>query len=97
MNPTVEVLEKRFAALALASRLDGHYLLAVNHCRSGRQHRIRLAHYTAALESEQELSVSISCIDKFLGHKLGYRYKKRSSPVNSSAKMSLEPASNGKL
>ncbi|MGZ4970812.1 MAG: helix-turn-helix domain-containing protein [Methylobacter sp.] len=28
------------------------------------------------LESEQGLSVSISCIDKYLRHKLGYRYKK---------------------
>ena len=28
------------------------------------------------LEQEQALSVSISAIDKFIRHKLGYRYKK---------------------
>jgi transposase len=30
----------------------------------------------AWLENEQKLRVSISCIDKYLRHKLGYRYKK---------------------
>ncbi|WAK00586.1 hypothetical protein [Methylobacter sp. YRD-M1] len=28
------------------------------------------------LEQEQALSISISAIDKFIRHKLGYRYKK---------------------
>jgi hypothetical protein len=48
------------------------------------------------LENEQSLSVSISAIDKFIRHKLGYRYKKRSSPVSSSARMLRQPVSNGK-
>ncbi|WP_155920528.1 hypothetical protein [Methylobacter luteus] len=41
------------------------------------------------LEHEQNLSVSISAIDKFIRLKLGYRYKKRWSPLNSSARLSL--------
>ncbi|MCL7422303.1 MAG: hypothetical protein M8364_15535 [Methylobacter sp.] len=28
------------------------------------------------LENEQNISISISAIDKFIRHKLGYRYKK---------------------
>jgi transposase len=49
------------------------------------------------LESEQGLSISISAIDKYLRHKLGYRYKKPWSPVSESARMSLLRVSNGKL
>ncbi|CAA9889559.1 hypothetical protein METHB2_110058 [Candidatus Methylobacter favarea] len=41
------------------------------------------------LEQEQAVSVSISAIAKFIRYQLVYRYKKRWSPVNSSARMSL--------
>jgi transposase len=48
---------------------------------------ITLKELQSWLEDEQNLSVSISAIDKFIRHKLGYRYKKRWSPVNSSVRM----------
>jgi hypothetical protein len=43
------------------------------------------------------LTVSIFAIDKFICHKLGYRYKKTCSPVSESASMPLLRVSNGKL
>lgn len=39
---------------------------------------ITLKELQSWLEDEQNISVSISAIDKFIRHKLGYRYKKNS-------------------